>query len=294
METTVTNSPERPVNASGTFRLGDLTIHRLGYGAMQLTGPGIWGPPRDHAEAIRVLRRAVDLGVDFIDTADSYGPNVSEELIAEALYPYPKGLVIGTKAGLLRTGPQVWIPLGHPAYLRQQCEMSLRRLKLDRIDLFQLHRIDANFPADDQFGVLRDLQKEGKLRHVGLSEVSVAEITAARKIVTVVSVQNLYNLQTRQAESVVDYCEKEGLGFIPWFPIASGKLLEPGSPLVTLAKSIGATPSQVALAWLLRRSKTMLPIPGTSSVGHLDENCRAGLVKLSDAQFAELSKLAAA
>jgi pyridoxine 4-dehydrogenase len=292
METTVTNSPERPVHGSGTFRLGDLTVHRLGYGTMQLTGPGVWGPPRDRGEAIRVLRRAVERGVDFIDTADSYGPYVSEELIAEALHPYPKELVIGTKAGLLRTGPQQWIPLGHPAYLRQECEMSLRRLKLDRIDLFQLHRIDASVPADEQFGLLRDLQKEGKIRHAGLSEVSVEEIEAARKILPIVSVQNLYNLQTRAAESVVDYCEREGLGFIPWFPIASGKLLKPGSPLVAMASAIGATPSQIALAWLLRRSKTMLPIPGTSSIAHLDENCLAGTVSLTDAQFEDLSRLA--
>jgi aryl-alcohol dehydrogenase-like predicted oxidoreductase len=281
----------RPVHASGTFKLGDKTIHRLGYGAMRLTGKGIWGPPRDHAEAIRVLRRAVELGVDFIDTADSYGPYVSEELIAEALHPYDPSLVIATKAGLLRTGPDRWTPLGRPEYLRQECEMSLRRLKVDRIELFQLHRIDPTVPADEQFGLLRDLQKEGKVHHVGLSEVEVHEIEAARKVVRIATVQNLYNLQERKAEPVVDYCEKAGIGFIPWFPIASGKLLEPGGPLAAVAKEVSATPSQVALAWLLQRSKVILPIPGTSSVKHVEENCGAGAVQLSDAQFSALRKL---
>jgi pyridoxine 4-dehydrogenase len=281
-----------PVHKSGTFKLGDATIHRLGYGAMQLTGKGIWGPPRDHAEAVRVLRRAVALGVDFIDTADSYGPYVSEELIAEALHPYPAGLVIATKAGLTRTGPNQWIPLGRPEYLRQECEMSLRRLKLDRIELFQLHRIDPKVPAAEQFGLLRDLKREGKVAHVGLSEVGVHEIDAARKVVPIATVQNLYNLGDRKAEPVVDHCEREGIGFIPWFPIASGKLLEPGGPLSEVAKAVGATPSQVALAWLLRRSKVILPIPGTSSVAHVEENCLAGTVSLSDAQFDRLKKIA--
>jgi aryl-alcohol dehydrogenase-like predicted oxidoreductase len=257
--------------ACGTFKLGDMVVHRLGYGAMQLTGKGIWGPPRDPAEAIRVLRRAVELGVDFIDTADSYGPYVSEELIAQALHPYPAGLVIATKAGLARTGPGEWHPLGRPEYLRQECEMSLRRLEVERIDLFQLHRIDPKVPAGEQFGLLRDLQKEGKVRHVGLSEVSVAEIEAARAVVPIVSVQNLYNLLNRKAEAVVDHCEKESLGFIPWFPIASGKLLDPDGPVARIAKAAGATPSQVSLAWLLRRSKAMLPIPGTSSVAQYEE-----------------------
>src|ERR1019366_2293408 len=266
--------------------------HRLGYGAMQLTGKGIWGPPRDHAEAVRVLRRAVALGVDFIDTADSYGPYVSEELIAEALHPYPASLVIATKAGLTRTGPNQWTPLGRPEYLRQECEMSLRRLKLDRIELFQLHRIDPKVPAAEQFGLLRDLKREGKVAHVGLSEVGVHEIDAARKVVPIATVQNLYNLGDRKAEPVVDHCEREGIGFIPWFPIASGKLLEPGGPLSEVAKAVGATPSQVALAWLLRRSKVILPIPGTSSVAHVEENCLAGTVSLSDAQFDRLKKIA--
>jgi pyridoxine 4-dehydrogenase len=282
-----------PVHASGTFKLGDATIHRLGYGAMQLTGKGVWGPPRDHAEALRVLRRAVELGVDFIDTADSYGPYVSEELIAEALHPYAKGLVIATKAGLVRTGPSQWIPVGRPEYLRQECEMSLRRLKVERIDLFQLHRIDPKVPAAEQFGVLHDLQKEGKVLHVGLSEVSVHEIEAARKVVPIATVQNLYNLGDRKAESVVEHCDREGIGFIPWFPIASGRLLEPGGPLSAVAAAVGATPSQVALAWLLRRSKVVLPIPGTSSVAHVEENCGAGVVSLSDTQYEQLKKLAA-
>jgi aryl-alcohol dehydrogenase-like predicted oxidoreductase len=281
-----------PIRDSGTFQFGDTVIHRLGYGAMRLTGKGIWGPPRDRAEALRVLRRAVELGVDFIDTADSYGPYVSEDLIAEALHPYEKGLVIATKAGLVRPGPEKWHPLGRPEYLRQECEMSLRRLKLDRIELFQLHRIDPAVPAEDQFGVLRDLQKEGKVRHVGLSEVQVSEIEAARKVVRVATVQNRYNLQDREAERVVEYCEKEGIGFIPWYPIASGKLLAPGGILTAIAKETGATPSQVALAWLLQRSKVMVPIPGTSSVAHLDENCGAASVKLSDAQFEKLKKIA--
>ena len=278
-----------PIDASGTFTLGDLSIHRLGFGAMRLTGEGIWGPPRDHNEALRVLRRAVDLGVDFIDTADSYGPYISEELIREALHPYPAGLVIATKAGLLRTGPNQWPPCGRPEYLRQECEMSLRRLGLERIDLFQLHRIDPQVPAEEQFGLLRDLQREGKIRHVGLSEVSVAEIEAARKVVPIVSVQNLYNLVERKSEDVLDHCEREGIGFIPWFPIASGKLAEPGGPVDDVARATGATPSQVALAWLLHRSPAMLPIPGTGSVSHLEENCGAAGLSLSPAQVAELS-----
>jgi pyridoxine 4-dehydrogenase len=291
----MTAASTRPIEASGTFKLGDQVIHRLGYGAMRLTGKGIWGPPKDRAEGIRVLRRAVELGVDFIDTADSYGPYISEEIIAEALSPngksgYPKGVVIATKAGLLRTGPDQWIPLGRPEYVRQECEMSLRRLKVDAIDLFQLHRIDPSVPAADQFGLLRDLQKEGKIRNVGLSEVEVHELEAARKIVPIVSVQNLYNLQLRKAEAVVDYCEKENIAFIPWFPIAGGKLVEPGGAVAEMAKKLEATPAQLSLAWLLRRSKAILPIPGTSSVSHLEENCRAAELKLSDAQFDELTR----
>lgn len=280
------------IQASGTFALGDHTVHRLGFGAMRITGKGIWGPPKDHAESIRVLKRAVELGVDFIDTADSYGPYVSEDLIAEALHPYPKNLVIATKAGLLRTGPDEWHPCGRPEYLRQECEMSLRRLKLERIELYQLHRIDKNVPADEQLGLFRDLQKEGKIGHVGLSEVSVEEIEAAQKIVKIATVQNLYNVGNRQSEKVLEYCDKHGIGFIPWFPIASGKLVAPGSVIADIANEDKALPSQIALAWLLRRSKVMLPIPGTSSVAHLEENCGAGSVKLTDAQFEKLSKLA--
>jgi pyridoxine 4-dehydrogenase len=279
--------------AGGTFTLGERVIHRLGFGAMRITGPGVWGPPRDHAGAIRVLRRAVELGVDFIDTADSYGPHVSEELIAEALHPYPAGLVIATKAGLVRTGPNGWQPLGRPEYLRQQCEMSLRRLKLDRIELFQLHRIDPQVPAREQFGLLHDLQKEGKIRYVGLSEVTVPEIAAAREVVPVVTVQNLYNLAVRKSQAVLDYCDKEGLGFIPWYPIASGQLLDPDGPVARIARAAGGTPSQIALAWLLRRARVMLPIPGTSSVPHLEENCAAGKVELSDEQLKALDAVAA-
>ena len=284
----MTTSP--PVHASGTFELGDTTVHRLGYSAMRLAGKGIWGPPSDRSEAVRVLRRAVELGVDFIDTADSYGPYVSEEIIAEALHPYA-GIVVATKAGLVRTGSDQWHPLGRPDYLRQECEMSLRRLKVDRIDLFQLHRIDPAVPADEQFGVLRDLQKEGKIRHIGLSEVSVSEIEAARKVVRVVTVQNLYNLSNQKADPVVDHCTKEGIGFIPWFPIASGKLLEPGGTLSNIARDASATPSQVALAWLLRRSPIMLPTPGMSSVAHVEENCGAGSVELTDEHYESLKKL---
>jgi len=285
----MSDTTTRPIEQSGTFALGDLTVHRLGYGAMQITGKGVWGEPADRDECIRVLRRAVELGVDLIDTADSYGPYVSEELIREALHPYPDGLVIATKAGLVRTGPAEWHPVGRPEYLRQECELSLRRLGLERLDLFQLHRIDPKVPADEQFGLLAELVAEGKVRHVGLSQVSVQEIEAARAVVPVVSVQNLYNLTDRSSEDVLDHCEAEGLGFIPWFPIASGRLSEPGGPVAAIARETGATASQVALAWLLHRSPVMLPIPGTSSVAHLDENCDATLVRLSDAQLSELA-----
>ena len=282
-------STARPISASGTFNIGDLTVHRLGYGAMQITGKGVWGPPRDVEEAVRVLRRAVELGVDLIDTADSYGPYISEELIHRALHPYPKGLVIATKAGLTRTGPNQWHPVGRPEYLRQECEMSLRRLGLERIDLFQLHRVDEKVPADEQFGLLRDLQKEGKVRHVGLSEVSVEQIESARKIVPIVTVQNRYNLTDRGSEGVLDYCAEQGIGFIPWFPIASGELARPGGAVDHVVKATGATPAQVALAWLLARSPVMLPIPGTSTVKHLEENCASAGVKLTPAQVSELT-----
>ena len=288
----MTPDSEQPVRSSGTFTLGDLPVHRLAFGAMRITGPGIWGPPEDHDEAIRVLRRAVELGVDFIDTANSYGPYVSEELIREALYPYPEGLVIGTKAGLTRIGPdpEEWPPVGRPEYLRQECLMSLRRLGLECIDLFQLHRIDEKVPAEEQFGVLQELRDEGKVRHVGLSEVTVAEIEAARHVVPIVSVQNLYNLADRRSESVLDFCEAEGIGFIPWSPIAEGTLPKTSAGLARLAEAVGGTPVQVALAWLLRRSPVMLPIPGTSKVSHLEENCAASTIVLSDEQFDELNR----
>lgn len=275
--------------ASGTFSLGgDLPVHRLGYGAMRITGRGIWGPPADHDESIRVLRRAVDLGVTFIDTADSYGPHVSEELIAEALHPYPDGLVIATKGGLTRPGPDRWTPNGRPEYLRVQCEGSLRRLKLDRIDLWQLHRIDPAVPADEQFGLLADLVREGKVRHVGLSEVSVDDVEAARRVVPVVSVQNRYNLAERTAEPLLEYCEREQIGFIPWFPLLTGKLTEPGGALAQAAERHEATPGQVALAWLLARSPVMLPIPGTSRVTHLEENVAAATLQLTPEEVARI------
>ena len=289
MKQNSTHSQSHPIESSGTFNLGDLRVHRLGFGAMQITGKGVWGPPKDHDEAIRVLKRAVDLGVDLIDTADSYGPYISEELIKEALHPYPRGLVIATKAGFVRTGPEQWHMLGRPEYLRQECEMSLRRLGLERIDLFQLHRIDPAVPAAEQFGLLKDLQDEGKIRQVGLSEVSVAEIKSAQRVVPIVTVQNRYNLIDRKSEGILDYCEKQNIGFIPWFPIASGELARPGTALDTVAREVGATVAQVAIAWLLRRSPVMLPIPGTSTVKHLEENCAAAGVKLTDEQVAKLS-----
>jgi aryl-alcohol dehydrogenase-like predicted oxidoreductase len=258
---------------------------------MQLTGPGVWGEPSDRAEAIAVLRRAVELGVNLIDTADSYGPYVSEELIREALHPYPKGLVIATKAGLVRTGPSKWVPLGRPEYLRQECEMSLLRLGVERIDLFQLHRIDPKVPADAQFAVLRDLRKEGKIRHVGLSEVSVAEIQAARRVVPIATVQNQYNLAYRNYEDVLDYCTRENIGFIPWFPLATGDLAKPHGALTRIARQLGAQPAQVALAWLLKKSRVMLPIPGTSKVKHLEENAGAALLNLDDSIMQDLVNL---
>lgn len=274
---------------SPTFAIGgDLTVHRLGYGAMQITGPGVWGPPADRAECLAVLRRAVELGVDLIDTADSYGPQVSEDLIREALAPYGD-TVIATKAGLTRTGPGQWHPVGRPEYLRQQCEMSLRRLGLERIDLFQLHRIDPQVPADEQFGLLRALQDEGKVRHLGLSEVGVDEIEAAGRVFEVATVQNRYNLADRASEAVLDHCTAHGIGFIPWFPIATGALAQPGGVLDEVEAETGATASQVALAWLLHRSPVVLPIPGTKSVAHLEENLGAAQVSLTDDQMARLT-----
>lgn len=279
-----------PIEASGQFRLGSLEVHRLGFGAMQLTGPGIWGPPDDPDQAVDVLRHAVELGVDLIDTADSYGPYVAEDLIREALHPYD-GVHIATKAGLVRTGPGRWHPLGRPEYLRQECEMSLRRLAVERIDLFQLHRVDPDVPADEQFGLLADLRREGKVREVGLSEVSVAEVEAARRLVPVVSVQNRYNLADRASEDVLRHCEANSLGFIPWFPIASGRLASKGGALRRVADEAGATPAQAALAWLLHKSSVMLPIPGTSSTKHLEENCAAATLALSDAQLEALDRI---
>lgn len=281
----------RPAKASGTYRIGgDLTVDRLGYGAMQITGPGVWGDPKDPGEAVRVLRRAVELGVTFIDTADSYGPFVSEQLIREALHPYADDLVIATKAGLTRSGPHDWRPVGRPEYLRQQCELSLRHLGLEQIPLYQLHRIDPKVPLADQLGELVLLKQEGKIGHIGLSEVSVAEIEAAQAITPVVSVQNLYNVANRQSEEVLEYCERNDLAFIPWFPMATGELAKPGGPLDAIAREHGATPAQLALAWLLRRSPVMLPIPGTSSVAHLEENVAAAQVQLTDDEYAALTK----
>jgi len=272
------------------FQLGNEKINRLGYGAMRITGPGIWGYPADRAEALNVLRRARELGVDFIDTADSYGPSVSEELIFEALHPYVD-VKIATKAGLLRTGPDVWVPCGIPDYLRQECELSLRRLGQESLDLFQLHRIDPKVPADEQFGVLKDLLDEGKVQALGLSEVSVDEIKAAQKVIPVATVQNLYNLTNRQSEEVLDYCDAQGIGFIPWFPVASGSLARPGGPLDALAKEKGVSVAQLSLAWLLQRSQLMIPIPGTSKVAHLEENVAAKDVELDDDTFKQLSDL---
>lgn len=274
---------------SGTFSLGgDLTVNRLGFGAMRITGEGIWGPPEDLDAARELLRHVVDLGVTFIDTADSYGPFISEELIAEALHPYPDDLVIATKGGLLRTGPGDWHALGRPAYLRQCVEMSLRRLKMETIPLYQLHRIDREVPAADQFGVLGQMQEEGKIRHIGLSEVSVDDIEAAREEIEVVSVQNRYSVGHREHEEVVDYCDREGIAFIPWYPLDAGELAESGGPVDEAAERIGATHAQVALAWLLRRSEVMLPIPGTSSIEHLEENVGASSVELPDELFEEM------
>lgn len=278
------------IDESGTIKLGTLTVHRLGFGTMQQTGPGVWGPPRDHDTAVAVLRRAVELGIDLIDTADSYGPHVAEELIREALYPYPDSLRIATKAGFTRPGPNQWVECGRPDYLRQQCEGSLRRLGVDRIDLFQLHRVDASVPADEQFGLLKVLRDEGKVAEVGLSEVGVKQIKAAVRVVPIVSVQNLYNVGQRGADDVIDYCEQQQIGFIPWFPLASGKLSRSGGPIDRIAEQLGVSVSQVCLAWLLRRSPVMVPIPGTSSLDHLEENFAAAGFCLPDQQFNELTE----
>lgn len=288
----MTATAERPVHASGTFAIAGREVHRLGFGAMRITGRGIWGPPADRDEAIRVLRRAVELGVDFIDTADSYGPYVSEELIREALQPYPAELLIATKAGLVRTGPDQWFPVGRPEYLRQEVELSLRRLGVERLDLFQLHRIDPKVPAAEQFGALAELREAGKVAAIGLSEVSVADIEAARKVVEIATVQNRYNLADRSAEDVVQYCEREGIGFIPWFPLAAGELARPGGTVDRVAERTGATPGQIALAWLLHHSAVMLPIPGTSTVAHLEENCAAARLEIPPDALTELTRAA--
>jgi pyridoxine 4-dehydrogenase len=285
-----------PVLSSGTFALGasgsdPLTVRRLGFGAMRITGAGIWGDPPDHDTAIAVLRRAVELGVDFIDTADAYGPDVSENLIREALHPYD-GVIIATKGGLTRQGPDQWEPVGRAPYLRQCVQMSLRRLGVDRIDLWQLHRIDPHVPMAEQFGEIAELQREGLIRHVGLSEVSVDDVRAASEYVDVVSVQNHYNVGARTSEELLQHSQENGIGFIPWFPLGGRELVADGSPLAAIAARVGATPGQVALAWLLQHSPVMLPIPGTGSIGHLEENCGAALVQLDDATMVELDRLA--
>ncbi|MGC2163052.1 MAG: aldo/keto reductase [Silvibacterium sp.] len=273
-------------SASGTLLLGgDLKVHRLGFGAMRLTGDGIWGEPKDADKAKQVLRRAVELGVNFIDTADAYGPEVSERLIAEALYPYPKNLVIATKGGLTRSGPNRWAPVGRPEYLRQCVEMSLRRLRVERIDLWQLHRIDPKVPVEESLGAIKELQKQGKIRHVGLSEVSPEEIEHAKNILPIVSVQNQYNLSDRQHEKTLLYCQHHKLGFIPWFPVAAGKLARAGGPLDKTAHAHHATVAQLSLAWLLHHSPVTVPIPGTTSIAHLEENMGAGALQLSTEEW---------
>jgi pyridoxine 4-dehydrogenase len=287
--TTITGSAAA---AAGTFELGgDLTVNRLGYGTMQLTGKGAWGEPKDPAGAVRVLRRAVELGVNFIDTADAYGPFVAEQLIKKALHPYADDLVIATKAGLTRQGPDLAAPVGRPEYLRQQAELSLRNLGLERIDLLQLHRIDPAVTLADQVGELKKLRDEGKIGHIGLSEVTVEQLRAAQEIAPIVSVQNMFNLADRSAEPLLDYAAGNDIAFIPWFPLATGALAGNGSPLAQLAAERGASPSQLALAWLLRRSPVMLPIPGTSTVSHLEDNIAGAAIELTDEQFAELNAI---
>ena len=277
---------------SGTFKIGgDIAVNRLGFGAMRITGKGIWGDPPDPAAARATLRRVPELDINLIDTADSYGPFVSEDLIREALHPY-KGLLVATKGGLVRHGPDIWMPLGRPEYLRQCVLMSLRRLGVERIDLWQLHRIDPHVPRDEQFDVIAMMQREGLIRHAGLSEVGVEDIKAAQKHFKVATVQNLYNLVNRSSEAVLDYCDANGIGFIPWFPLAAGELVGEDTPLTEIARRLGATPGQIALAWLLKRSKVMLPIPGTGSVHHLEENVAGAALKLSDEDFARLAKIA--
>ncbi|MCC3277401.1 aldo/keto reductase [Arthrobacter sp. zg-Y20] len=291
----MTDSTETSPALSPTIDLKDLgTVHRLGFGAMRIVGPGVWGEPESRGTAVDVVRRAVELGVDFIDTADSYGPNISEEIIAEALYPYPDGVRIATKVGFVRTGPDVWVPVGRPEYLRQQTELSLRKLKVESLDLLQLHRIDPKVDRDEQFAVLRDLQQEGKVKALGLSQVSVEDLEAAAKFFTVSTVQNRYNLTDRSSEDVLKYSEDNGIGFIPWAPISAGELAKQGGPVDEAAKRLNASTSQVALAWLLRRSPVMMPIPGTGSIAHLEDNLGAANISLDDATFAELDAAGAA
>jgi aryl-alcohol dehydrogenase-like predicted oxidoreductase len=286
---TTSTASEVNAKAGGTFAIGgDMPVNRLGYGAMRITGDGIWGEPKDRENAKNVLRRAVELGLNFIDTADSYGPAVSERLIGEALAPYAKGVVIATKAGLTRQGPNKWLPVGRPEYLTQQVEMSLRYLKTERIDLWQLHRIDPKVPVEESLAAIKKLQEQGKIRHVGLSEVKPHEIDQARKVIEIVSVQNQYNIGDRRHEDVVEYCTKHKIAFIPWFPVAAGKLANPGSKLDAAAKVHGATVSQLSLAWLLHHSPVILPIPGTSSVQHLEENIAAASLKLTEAEWKEI------
>lgn len=281
----------RPAAAAGRFPLGERGVNRIGFGTMQFPGPGVWGPSPDPVGAVAVLRKAAELGVDLFDTADSYGPEVAEDLLREALHPYD-GITIATKAGLMRTGPGQWHPCGRPDYLRQQCELSLRRLGVERIDLFQLHRVDPTVPADEQFGALAALRAEGKIDQVGLSEVGIGEIERARTVVEVATVQNRYNLLDRRSDGVLRYCTEHGIGFMPWFPIASGELAEPGGPVAEIAEKFDATPAQVALAWLLRRSSVMLPIPGTSSLAHAEENIRAAELELDTESVEKLDAAA--
>jgi len=288
--TTATTTPN--ATASGSFSIGgDVPVNRLGYGTMQLTGPGVWGEPDDRASAIAVIRRAVELGVTLIDTADVYGPYVTDSLIREALHPYNDDIVIATKVGFTRQGPNQWIPVGRAEYIRQQTELNLRNLGVETIDLLQLHRIDPKVSLEEQIGELKKLQDEGKVRHIGLSEVSVDDIKTARKIADIVSVQNLFNLSNRSSEAVLDYATAENIAFIPWFPLATGKLSEPGTRLASIAQEQGRTASQVALAWLLHRSPVMLPIPGTSSVAHLEENVAAADIRLTDDEYAALDAI---
>jgi aryl-alcohol dehydrogenase-like predicted oxidoreductase len=292
MSATIATAPGAPAAQAGEFLLGeDLRVRRLGYGTMQLTGRGVWGEPDDREEAIAVLRRAVDLGVNLFDTADSYGPEVAERLVAEALYPYPAGLVIATKGGFQRPGRDQWVVDGRPSHLREACEGSLRRLRVSTIDLYQLHRIDPKVPVEDQIGALLDLQKEGKIRHLGLSEVSVSQIEQVRRMATIVSVQNRFNLVDRSAQDVLDHCTREQIGFIPWFPLATGFLAFPSGPLSRAAEKLQATPSQVALAWLLQKSPVMLPIPGTSRLTHLEQNVEGALLKLDQPTMDKLDHL---